>query len=187
MRFRKTLHDLLSPRADSRHKEGTMKSSNHWLGRLVAVLLALLLVYPASEAGTAAAQQSPQGETQPAPSSIASAPSPGNSQIASADPKESLPDAPAPAAQSPADAGQQPSPAPSGNPPQQNPRKPVGAAAAPYEPTMGVAASRPAGAAIAPAKQRRVRTIVISLGIIAGAGIAVGSIAALSHGSPSRP
>jgi hypothetical protein len=52
---------------------------------------------------------------------------------------------------------------------------------------MGVAASRPAGAAIAPAKQRRVRTILISLGVIAGAGIAVGSVAALSHGSPSRP
>lgn len=95
--------------------------------------------------------------------------------------EEALPDSPQPAEQT-----QQPPP-PQSAQQQDNSRKPVGTAAAPYERTMGIAASRPAGAAIAPAKQRRVRTILISLGVIAGAGIAVGSVAALSHGSPSHP
>jgi len=47
--------------------------------------------------------------------------------------------------------------------------------------------SRPAGAAIASAKQRRVRVILISVGVIAGAAIAGGTVAALSHASPGRP
>jgi hypothetical protein len=64
---------------------------------------------------------------------------------------------------------------------------PVGAAAAPSESTMGVAASRPAGAAIAPAKQHRVRSIVIRVGLIVGAGVALGTVLALSRGTPSRP
>ena len=66
-------------------------------------------------------------------------------------------------------------------------KKPVGTAAAPYEKTTGVAASRPAGAVIAPAKQRRVRSFLIKIGVVAGAGIAFGAVAALSHASPSRP
>ena len=77
---------------------------------------------------------------------------------------------------------------PSGSEQQQNNLpKPVGTAAAPYEKTTGVAASRPAGAVIAPAKQRRARTILIRVGLIAGAAVAVGTVVALSHGSPNRP
>ena len=66
-------------------------------------------------------------------------------------------------------------------------QKPVGTAvaAAPY--VSGVAASQPAGVAIAPAKQRRVRTIMISLGAILGAGVALGSVAALTQATPSKP
>jgi hypothetical protein len=71
--------------------------------------------------------------------------------------------------------------------PQSGETKPVGTAVAPYEKTMGVTASRPAGAVIAPAKQRRVRAILIKVGVIAGAAVAVGTVAALSHGSSSRP
>jgi hypothetical protein len=63
----------------------------------------------------------------------------------------------------------------------------VGTAAAPAETNAGVAASRPAGAVIAPAKQRRVRAIVIKVSIIVGAAVAVGTVAALSHGSSSQP
>ncbi len=66
-------------------------------------------------------------------------------------------------------------------------QKPLGTAAAPYEKPEGVAAARPAGAAIAPAKQRRVRTILIRMGVIAGAAVALGTVVALSHGSPSTP
>ncbi len=70
---------------------------------------------------------------------------------------------------------------------QNEPAKPVGTAAAPYEKTTGVAASRPAGAVIAPAKQRRVRTFLIRMGVVIGAAAAIGTVAALSHASPSRP
>lgn len=64
---------------------------------------------------------------------------------------------------------------------------PVGTAAAPAIEAKGVAASRPAGAAIAPAKQRRVRTLAIRIGLLVGAAVAVGTITALSMGSSSRP
>jgi hypothetical protein len=51
----------------------------------------------------------------------------------------------------------------------------------------GVAASQPAGVAIAPAKQRRVRLIVIRVGAILGAGAAVGTVVALTQATPSKP
>jgi hypothetical protein len=71
--------------------------------------------------------------------------------------------------------------------PQQNAPQPVGTAAAPYENTVGAAASRPAGAVIAPAKQRRAHSLLIKLGLIAGGAVAIGTVVALSKGSPSRP
>jgi hypothetical protein len=70
---------------------------------------------------------------------------------------------------------------------QQGPQEPRGTAAAESVPTTGVAASRPAGAAVAPAKQRRVRSILIKVGVLVGAGVAVGTTMALSQGSPSKP
>jgi hypothetical protein len=70
----------------------------------------------------------------------------------------------------------------------QNPsHEPVGTAAAEAVPTVGVAASRPSGAAMAPAKQRRVRSILIKTGAIIGVGVAVGTTMALSQASPGRP
>ncbi len=70
---------------------------------------------------------------------------------------------------------------------QQQPHKPVGTAAAGTLPATGIAASQPAGVAIAPAKQRRVRTILIRTGAILGAGVAVGSVVALTKATPSKP
>ncbi len=81
----------------------------------------------------------------------------------------------------------QPSNAQTDAQPQSDTAKPVGTAVAPYEKTAGVTASRPAGAVIAPAKQRRVRAILIKVGVIAAAGVAIGTVAALSHGSSSQP
>ena len=75
-------------------------------------------------------------------------------------------------------------------PPQQPPaitKEPVGTAAAEWQPATGVAASRPAGAALAPAKQRRARSFLIKVGAIVAAGAAVGTVAALTAGSPSKP
>jgi hypothetical protein len=66
-------------------------------------------------------------------------------------------------------------------------QEPVGTAAAESVETTGVAASNPAGAAIAPAKQRRTRSILIKVGALVGAGVAIGTVAALSSASPSRP
>lgn len=89
-----------------------------------------------------------------------------------------LPEAPAP---------QQQDAAPPSGDQQSNPQKPVGTAAAPVTRPSGVAGSRPAGAAIAPAKQRRVRRLLVRWGIVLGAAAAVGTVAALSYGSQSRP
>jgi hypothetical protein len=71
--------------------------------------------------------------------------------------------------------------------PPQRPQQPVGTAAAESVVVTGVAASRPAGVAVAPAKQRRVRSILIKVGAVVGVGVAVGATMALSQGSPSKP
>lgn len=70
---------------------------------------------------------------------------------------------------------------------QQSSQKPVGTAAAPPEGAAGVTASRPAGAVIAPAKQRRSRAILIRVGLLVGAGVAIGTVLALTRGTPSQP
>jgi hypothetical protein len=66
-------------------------------------------------------------------------------------------------------------------------QKPVGTAVAETPNASGIAASQPAGVAIAPAKQHRVRTIVLRTGAIVGAGVAVGAIVALTAATPSKP
>jgi len=65
--------------------------------------------------------------------------------------------------------------------------QPTGTAAAQAGKLSGNAASRPAGAAIAPAKQRQVRSFLIKMGVIAGAGVAIGTVAALSRGTSPKP
>ena len=79
------------------------------------------------------------------------------------------------------------SPAQINSMPQSLGQKPVGTAAAGTVPVSGVAASQPTGVAIAPAKQRRVRTLVLRMGAIVGAGVAVGSVVALTQATPSKP
>src|SRR4029077_6348391 len=105
--------------------------------------------------------------------------SPGSGSSAHAASGE-LPDAPTPAqpVQQPQDdAGQA-----------QNPSSvPSGAAGAKAAPAKGAPASRPGGSAIAPAKQRERRSLLIKVGLVAGACVAVGTAFALSKGSPSRP
>ncbi len=69
--------------------------------------------------------------------------------------------------------------------PQTQPQ-PSGTAAAPAVQVSGSAASKPAGVAIAPPKQRQIRSWLIRFGFIAGAGAALGTVAALSAASPSH-
>jgi hypothetical protein len=71
--------------------------------------------------------------------------------------------------------------------PGQKTQRPVGTAAAEAPKTKGVTAAQPSGIAIAPAKQRRVRTIVLRVGAMVAAGAAVGTVIALTEGTPSRP
>jgi hypothetical protein len=68
-----------------------------------------------------------------------------------------------------------------------NPQQPVGTAAAAAPVVSGTAAARPAGIAVAPAKQHRVRTIVIRVGAIAGAAVALATVIALTEATGSRP
>jgi hypothetical protein len=142
--------------------------------RSLAALLVVLLVMPAAQAAPAPQQpdtsSSQMKNTQPAQveeqvAAIPDAPSP----------QETPQSEPQNASQSDSEAQQNSTPAP------------VGTAAAPGEKPTGAAGSRPAGAVIAPAKQRRVHTILISVGLVVGAGIAIGTVAALSHASPSQP
>jgi hypothetical protein len=67
------------------------------------------------------------------------------------------------------------------------PQKPVGTAVAEPLTVSGIAASQPAGVAIAPGKQHRVLKIVLSIGAIAGAGVAIGTVVALTQATPSKP
>ncbi len=67
------------------------------------------------------------------------------------------------------------------------PQRPVGTAAAEAPYVSGVAASQPAGVAIAPAKQRRLRTVLIRTGAIIGACVAVGTVVALTESTSSKP
>lgn len=69
----------------------------------------------------------------------------------------------------------------------QSEQRPEGAAAAPGIKTAGGAASRPAGTAIAPAKQHQTRSLLIKIGAIAAGAAALGAVYGLSKSSPSTP
>jgi hypothetical protein len=93
--------------------------------------------------------------------------------------------------QAPAATSSQASTTQSGTPAPQNeqakPQRPVGTAAAEAPMVSGVTAAQPAGIAVAPGKQHRVRTLVIKVGAIAGAAVAIGATMALTMGTPSKP
>lgn len=108
--------------------------------------------------------------------------SPSSNQQPSADPQGAQPALPATPSSSNDSLPQAPEPQPLATP-----QKPVGTAAAETPNTSGVAASQPAGVAIAPAKQRRVRTMVLRVGALVGVGVAVGTVVALTRATPSKP
>jgi hypothetical protein len=162
-------------------QRGSMRRTDSWLRQQIALGLAVFIAMPLGGSTVALAQQ-------PAPAQQAGV---SSSQSASQTPD---------IGQDTGQARPQPgaSAAPSGNPPVDAPKPaqeqqnggtpaPVGTAVAPYEKGLGIAASRPAGAVIAPAKQRRSRSFVIKVGLIIGAAVAVGTVVGLSSASPSRP
>jgi hypothetical protein len=153
---------------------------NHLTAKITALLLVLALGGVTEAASAMGSPQSATTHSQQNASEkdTASAPAPdANSTPAKTNDEPSLPDSPS-AAQS---ANQNQDNA------NQSVQEPRGTAAARAAKTQGGAASKPAGAAIAPAKQRRTRSLLIKLGVIAGAGAALGTVYALAKGSPSRP
>lgn len=84
---------------------------------------------------------------------------------------------------------QAPTPAatPEVQPAQQQPTNPLGTATAQQGATRGGAASKPAGEAIAPTKQRQVHSVLIRLGLLAAGAAAVGTVVALTRGTSSIP
>lgn len=71
--------------------------------------------------------------------------------------------------------------------PQEPAQAPTGAAGAKTTPAKGAPAAQPVGAAAAPARQHGHRSLLIKVGLLLGAGAAVGTVVALSERSPSRP
>ena len=140
-----------------------MSKSISALGRIIAGFLAVLMIVPLGEcAVTLPAAPAPQIAGLPSESAPTSAGANGSAQNQ-----------------------QQPS-QPSSDSQQNTNQQPVGTAVAPVVKPGGSPASRPAGAAIAPAKQRRRHTFAIRTALIVGAAIAIGTVAAASLGSPAR-
>jgi hypothetical protein len=142
---------------------------NWFAKKLLAIGLALVFCAPASmlaqePAGTGNSQTPTASPSQNDAGSNGLPESPGATQSSQSAPPAAIP--PAPPAGSKEQAG--------------------GAAAAPAVEVTGNAVSRPAGSAIAPPKQRQVRSFLIKMGLIAGAGVAIGTVAALSISSPAR-
>lgn len=151
-------------------------------GALYAACCAISLSVPLSLAA-----QSNDVVADTGPQTVATAPA-GNQQEFASHATELLPDSPGTEwarLQQPAQTGtnqsaQQPAP-------EDKPQHPAGTAAAEAPKVTGITAAEPAGVAIAPAKQHRVRTIVLKVGAIIGAGAAIGTVVALSAGTSSKP
>jgi hypothetical protein len=164
---------------NDRHvRRGSIRRTDTLLWRGIAFGLAAFIALPYGGSTVAFAQQA-------APAQQAGGVSSSQSGSQNPDSGSAIP-LPEPA---PPSTGRPPSSAPQATQQQQNggTPAPVGTAVAPYEKGMGIAASRPAGAVIAPAKQRRTRSFVIKLSLIVGAAVAVGTVVGLSEASPSRP
>jgi hypothetical protein len=158
---------------------GPVTISARLLRQGISIGLVVFLAAPCGGSISAFAQQTvpaPQQQTVPVPQI---------SGASSSQPPSESPDSPNGTGQS---QNNNPSSTPKSSQEQQGgTQAPLGTAAAPYEKGIGVAASRPAGAVIAPAKQRRTRSFVIKLGVLIGACAAVGTVVALSNASPSQP
>lgn len=172
--------------------EETVATTGAWVKRHIAGCLVLLLIAPLAAAGTPQqdTSSSRQTDVSAAQSQTQSQDSDSSARKPNYEPfqPQALPDSPGTVHSQTADSNQPSSwQQPSSNQQQDVPQEPVGTAAAELIKTTGVAASKPAGSAIAPTKQRRARTILIKVAAIAGAGAAVGAVVALSAASSSRP
>ena len=151
-----------------------MGISDCWLRRQIVGCIVVLLAVPFGQAATPRPQQTPSGQQAEGGRSVQV-----QSQQSQSQNSDNTTGTPAADTNHASQRALQP--------PQNDTSKPLGTAAAPYEKSTGVPASRPAGAVIAPAKQRRTRSFLIKVGVIVGAAVAIGTVAALSKASPNRP
>ena len=161
---------------------------NRTLARAIASLLALVvsfatvpLLHAQNPADPAPTQAAPTGSTE----------TQQGQGTAQSSPQETNPGAHQPPVELPENPGRSNAPQPPANAPTptqqtQQKQEPNGTAVAPEIGTSGGAASKPAGVALAPPKQRRMTSLLFKLGILAGAGVAIGTVAALSAASPSH-
>ena len=151
----------------------------------VAAVLVFVVAAQMSEVATLQAQEPQQ---QPAAQQQRATPAQTGGDQQTGKPGADLPQAPDPAAQPGTQQQSEQAFASSSQDGQpQDAQKPVGTAAGPYTRPSGVAGSRPAGAAIAPSKQKRKKSLAIRVGLIVGGAVAVGTVAGLSMASSSHP
>ncbi len=154
-----------------------------WLIKIVLLLTVFAMSGMPAMAQAATAQQ-PQSQTEPqSPVTVDPSAAP-KTPVPSSD----LPEAPSALPQTEMPPAQQPSanaPQPAQSP--QQPQQPLGTATAERGATAGGAASKPAGMAIAPAKQKQNRSLLIKLGAVAAAGAAIGIVYGLTRATPSTP
>ncbi len=157
---------------------------NPWLTKFVLLATTLTLSgLPAMAQATAAPQDQQQAAPAQDPASGRVDPTAGPKTPV---PSSDLPDAPsgqaapAPQAQPPAAAGDSSSS-------QQKSQEPLGTATAERGTTAGGPASEPAGMAIAPAKQKQTRSLLIKIGAVVAAGAALGIVYGLSRSTPPTP
>ncbi|HEX7285623.1 MAG TPA: hypothetical protein VF532_05540 [Candidatus Angelobacter sp.] len=155
-----------------------------WTIKFLSVaLVATMCVTP--ELGAQSTQQNPPANPQQPAQGQQPQPPSGTTVNPSQPPLQ--PVAPSPGVQQPQPQQPQTTTIPEAPQPKQQPEQPVGAAAAEKVPTAGGAAAKPAGAAIAPAKQHQTRSLLIKLGAVAAGAVAIGTVYALSKASPSKP
>jgi hypothetical protein len=160
-------------------------------GRPVALCLSFFVTAQMTSAALPLQQdqnQQPAPAQQTQPATPDSQPAQQPAQQPATDP-QAQPTAPAqqPDAPVPGFASRSQDAAQAGEVEQRAAQNPVGTAAAPLTRPTGVAGSRPSGAAIAPAKQKRAMAIFIRVGLIVAGAAAAGAVIGLSKGSPSHP
>lgn len=169
-----------------------MHSLKPWISeriaaRSIALTLALCLAgVPqafAQAAQTTSTQSTQQQPRQQNPNStLVPDPSKGPLQPAQVQPQD-LPNAPSATGAQP----QTTMTAPQQQTPPPKPEAPLGAAAAESGNPSGGLASKPAGNAIAPAKQRQVRSMLIKVGAVAAGAAALGIVYGLTRATASTP
>jgi len=167
-----------------------MRNLKSWLVRQIIYCLAVSLVVPLglAETNQGLAASDTAGNNNSTVTRVVGQSGVGTATKADVAPVTTSPESPeAPLPPVASQAPQNSTPQPAQNKQDTQSTAPVGTAAAPYQKQEGISASKPGGAAIAPGKQRRIRSFAIRVGLLVGAGIAIGVVTAATLSSPSRP